>query len=95
MTRVDKATGHLLIGHEFHFFEDRLRILESARETDDGSLRGEYFATPRGYVPEHIHPGQEERFEVVSGTLGVRVGGRELVLNPGQSAVGPAGFQEE
>ena len=95
MTRVDKATGYLLIGHEFRFFGDRLRILESARETDDGSLRGKYFAPPRGNAPEHIHADQEERFEVVSGTLGVRVGGRELVLSPGQSVVGPPGVPHE
>jgi hypothetical protein len=34
---------------------------------------------------------QEERFEVVSGVLGVRVGGRELNLEEGQSAVSPPG----
>jgi mannose-6-phosphate isomerase-like protein (cupin superfamily) len=84
-----------LVGHEVRFFGDRLLILESARETLDGSIRGEYLAPPRGKVPEHVHPVQEERFEVVSGTLGVRVGGREMVLSPGQSAVGPPGVPHE
>jgi quercetin dioxygenase-like cupin family protein len=78
-----------LIGHEFRLSGDRFSILESARQTDDGSLWGEYFAPPGARVPEHVHLGQEESFEVVSGTLGVSVGGRELTLGPGQSAVGP------
>jgi quercetin dioxygenase-like cupin family protein len=63
---------------------------ESARQTGDGSLRGDYFAPPDAKVPEHVHLGQEESFEVVSGTLGVSVGGRELILSRGQSAVGPS-----
>jgi quercetin dioxygenase-like cupin family protein len=95
MVRTGETIEYPLIGHEFRFFGDRFRILESARETDDGSLRGEYVARPRGSAPEHIHPGQEERFEVVSGTLGLRVGGRELVLSPGQSAVGPPGVSHK
>ncbi len=78
-----------LIGHEFRFFGHRFHILESSRDTEDGSLRFQYFAPPRSHVPEHVHTFQEERFEIVSGTLGVRVGGRRLILRPGDSAVGP------
>lgn len=80
-----------LIGHEFHFFGDRFRILESARQTADGSLRADYFAAPRANVPEHVHHPWEDCFEVLSGTLGLRVGGQELTLGPGQSAVVPPG----
>ncbi len=39
--------------------------------------------------PEHIHPHQEERFEVVSGTMGVRVEGREQLLHAGESILVP------
>lgn len=78
-----------LIGHEFRFFGHRFHILQSSRDTEDGSLRFQYFAPPRAHVPEHVHTCQEERFEIVSGTLGVRVGGRHSILSPGQSAVGP------
>jgi mannose-6-phosphate isomerase-like protein (cupin superfamily)/uncharacterized protein YndB with AHSA1/START domain len=81
-----------LIGHEFRYFRrDRFRILESARQTADGSLRFDYIAAPRANVPEHVHHPWEDRFEVLSGRLGVRVGGRELTLGPGQSAVVPSG----
>jgi len=58
------------IGHEFRYFGDKFPILQSSRDTDYQSLRGEYFAAPGAKVPEHVHRDQEERFEVVSGRLG-------------------------
>ncbi|MEJ7814322.1 MAG: cupin domain-containing protein [Rubrobacter sp.] len=73
-----------IIGHRF-------RILQSAGETGGKSLRLEYCAPPRGNAPEHIHPRQEARLRVTSGTLGFRVGDREQTLDADQSAVGPAG----
>lgn len=78
-----------LIGREFRFFGHRFHVLQSSRDTEDGSLRCQYFAPPRAHVPEHVHTFQEELFEIVSGTLGVRVGGRQSILSPGQSAIGP------
>jgi quercetin dioxygenase-like cupin family protein len=71
-------------GHTF-------RVLQSARDTEDGSLRFDYSAPPRANVSEHVHRFQEERTEVVSGTLGMSVGGQELLLSAGQKAVGPPG----
>lgn len=41
--------------------------------------------------PVHVHAKQTERFTVVSGMLGVRVGGETHVLGPGQSASVPPG----
>jgi len=78
-----------LLGHEFRFSGHTFRVLESARDTDDGSLRFDYSAPPLANVSEHVHRFQEERIEVVSGTLGMRVGGQELLLTAGQKAVGP------
>jgi hypothetical protein len=60
------------IGHEFRLLGDRFRVLESARQTADGSLRTDYFAAPRANVPEHVHHPWEDCFEVLSGRLGVR-----------------------
>jgi quercetin dioxygenase-like cupin family protein len=80
-----------LLGHEFSFSGHTFRVLESARDTDDGSLRFDYSAPPRANVSEHVHRFQEERTEVVSGTLGMSVGGQELLLSAGQKAVGPPG----
>jgi mannose-6-phosphate isomerase-like protein (cupin superfamily) len=89
MIETGRVMKSPLIGHEFCFFGHRFHILESSRDNEDGSLRFQYVAPPCAHVPEHVHTFQEERFEIVSGTLGVRVGGRRLILGPGQSAVGP------
>jgi mannose-6-phosphate isomerase-like protein (cupin superfamily) len=89
MIEMGRVMESPLVGHEFRFFGHRFHILQSSRDTEDGSLRFQYFAPPRAHVPEHVHTFQEERFEIVSGTLGVRVGGRQSILSPGQSAVGP------
>ena len=80
-----------LVGHEFSFSGHTFRVLQSARDTDDGSLRFDYSAPPLANVSEHVHRFQEERTEIVSGTLGMRVGGQELLLSAGQKAVGPPG----
>lgn len=37
-----------------------------------------------GRVPLHAHPGTSETFEVVSGVLSLRIGGRALKLGPGE-----------
>jgi mannose-6-phosphate isomerase-like protein (cupin superfamily) len=41
--------------------------------------------------PRHLHPAQDEHFEVLEGTLGVKVGGRELRLGPGETLDVPRG----
>jgi mannose-6-phosphate isomerase-like protein (cupin superfamily) len=72
---------------------ERMTFLETASDTDGELLQMEYVAPPRSKGPtEHVHPRQEERYEVLSGALGLRVGGRELHLEEGQRAVGPPGI---
>src|SRR5215217_1822552 len=90
--RRGTSTIVTLVGHEFSFSGHTFRVLESSRDTDDGSLRFDYSAPPRANVSEHVHRFQEERTEVVSGTLGMRVGGQELLLTQGQKVVGPPGI---
>jgi mannose-6-phosphate isomerase-like protein (cupin superfamily) len=92
---AERSMESPLIGHEFRLFGHGFHILESSRDTDDGSLRFQYSAPPRAHVPEHVHTLQEERFEIVSGMLGVRVGGGQSILRPDQSAVGPPGIPHE
>ena len=90
--RRGTSTIVTLVGHEFSFSGHTFRVLESSRDTDDGSLRFDYSAPPRANVSEHVHRFQEERTEVVSGTLGMRVGRQELLLTQGQKVVGPPGI---
>jgi quercetin dioxygenase-like cupin family protein len=40
---------------------------------------------------EHLHPEQVERFEVVTGTLRMRLNGQEREVHPGERVIVPAG----
>ena len=42
--------------------------------------------------PDHVHRRQDERFEVLSGKLGLRVAGVERILGEGEALVAPAGY---
>lgn len=71
---------------------ERIVFLKTARDTSGELLRLEYLAPPRTLGPPlHVHPYQEERFEVLSGTLGARVGEDEQGLGKGQSLTVPSG----
>ena len=70
---------------------ERITFLKTTRETNGELLRFEYVVPPRFFIPEHFHPRQEERHEVLSGTLRGRVGGQERDYSEGERVVGPAG----
>jgi quercetin dioxygenase-like cupin family protein len=70
---------------------ERITFLKTTTETNGELLRFEYVAPPRFFIPEHFHPRQEERHEVLSGTLRGRVGGQERDYGEGDRVVGPAG----
>ena len=70
---------------------ERITFLKTTRETTGELLRFEYAVPPRFFIPEHFHPRQEERHEVLSGTLRGRVGGQERDYGEGERVVGPAG----
>ena len=49
-----------------------------------------------GHVPgAHVHPEQEERFEIVSGTMKFRMSGKKIVAGPGEVVVVPAGARHK
>ena len=67
---------------------ETIRVLESTSEV----FRMELTIAPRGEVAgAHIHPQQEQTFEVCSGRLACRVEGREHLLTAGQVLVLPPG----
>lgn len=70
---------------------ERVTFLDTREETNGELSRFEYVLPPRFSIPEHVHPRQEERHEVLSGTLRGRVGGRERDFLEGERAVGPPG----
>jgi mannose-6-phosphate isomerase-like protein (cupin superfamily) len=71
---------------------ERVTFLKTARDTDGELLEFELELTPDGHVPgAHVHPAQEERFHVLSGTMKFRRGWRRVVAEAGDTVVVPAG----
>jgi hypothetical protein len=47
---------------------------------------------PSGFVAAaHVHPNQDERFQILSGTVGFRLGKQELLRGPGERITVAAG----
>lgn len=66
------VTGEVLIFHK------------TSRETGGEAVLVETIVRPDGFVAAaHVHPHQTERFEVLEGRLGLRVGTEEIVAEPG------------
>ena len=82
-------TGEIIENPVTH---DRVIFRVTANDTK-GALLAFHDVLLAGYIspPEHVHPRQQEHFEVISGTLGVRAAGRDQVLSAGQRVAVPAG----
>src|SRR6516162_5087081 len=59
---------------------ERLVFRQTSRETNGAAVVIETYVQPNGFVAAaHVHPSQEERFEVLRGTVGVKVGREKVV----------------
>jgi quercetin dioxygenase-like cupin family protein len=71
---------------------ERIRFLRTSDETAGTLLELDLSLRPHGAVAgAHVHPNQEERFEVTSGTLRVRTGRRWRTVHPGDVVIVPPG----
>ena len=71
---------------------ERMVFRKTSRETGGEAVVIECFVEPDGGVAmAHVHPSQEERFEVLSGSAGFRLGRQQLVAGPGERITVPAG----
>jgi quercetin dioxygenase-like cupin family protein len=74
-TLENPVTGEVLIFHR------------TSRATGGEAVQVETVVRPGGFVAAaHVHPYQSERFEVMEGEVGLRLGDRELVAGPGEVA---------
>jgi quercetin dioxygenase-like cupin family protein len=65
---------------------------KSAQDTSGELVQVDWIGEPDWTTgPDHVHPRQEERFEVLSGKLSLRVEGVERVYSAGDVIVAPAG----
>jgi quercetin dioxygenase-like cupin family protein len=71
---------------------ETLTFIRTAADTGGELLEVELTLTPDGHVPgAHVHPEQEERFEVLEGRMSFRMGLRKITAQAGDVVVVPAG----
>ncbi len=71
---------------------ERITFHKTAADTDGELLELELRLSPDGKVPgAHVHPQQEERFEVLEGRMRFRMGLRTIEAGPGDVVTVPAG----
>lgn len=72
--------------------KDRIEFVKTRATTNGDCVETIVTVEPGGAIAEeHIHPLQEDRFEVLEGTVRATVFGEERVLGPGDSLVVPPG----
>jgi quercetin dioxygenase-like cupin family protein len=71
---------------------ERITFRKTAADTDGELLAFDLELSPDGHVPGmHVHPTQEERFEVLSGTMHFRKGLKKVTAKAGDVVVVPPG----
>jgi quercetin dioxygenase-like cupin family protein len=71
---------------------ERIVFRTTSRETNGEAVVIETFVQPGGFVAAaHVHPSQEERFTVLDGDVGFRIGRDKTIAGPGQKLTVPAG----
>jgi mannose-6-phosphate isomerase-like protein (cupin superfamily) len=71
---------------------ERIVFRRTSRDTGGQAVVLECFVQPKGFVAAaHVHPSQEERFEILSGTVGFRTPLGERIAGPCERVTVPAG----
>jgi quercetin dioxygenase-like cupin family protein len=71
---------------------ERIVFRKRARDTGGELLEMSLYLAPGGFIAApHVHPNQEERFEVGGSAVMFRVAGKDRMYQPGEFAVVPAG----
>ena len=71
---------------------ERIVFRQTSADTNGELVAIDLALPPGGHVPRlHVHPLQEERFEVTAGKMKFRYGMKTIVAGPGETVVVPAG----
>jgi quercetin dioxygenase-like cupin family protein len=71
---------------------ERIVFRKRSRDTGGELLEMTLYLAPSGFIAaQHVHPNQEERFEVSGAAVMFRVAGEERLYHPGEIAVVPPG----
>ena len=75
---------------------ERLVFTKTAAETNGEYVLFECFVKPSGFVAAtHVHPYQEERFQIIEGSVTFKLNGRELPTEPGDVVLVPPGMKHQ
>ena len=75
---------------------ERLVFTKTSAETNGEYVRFECFVKPSGFVAAaHVHPFQQERFQVLDGTVTFRIDRQELTAEPGDTILVAAGRKHQ
>jgi quercetin dioxygenase-like cupin family protein len=76
---------------------ERITFRDTAADTDGELIAIDLELPPGGRVPGglHIHPVQEERFEVVKGTMRFRMRRERILAGPGEVVIVPPGVPHD
>jgi len=75
---------------------ERITFRKTAADTNGELLAFDLELAPDGHVPGmHVHPVQEERFEVVEGTMHFRMGRKKVIAKAGDVVVVPPGVRHK
>jgi len=75
---------------------ERITFRRTAADTDGELLEIDLELAPDGHVPgKHVHPVQEERFEVLTGTMRFRTGRKTVVAEAGDVVTVPPGVSHK
>ncbi len=71
---------------------ERVVFWKRARDSDGELLELTIYMAPGGFIATpHVHPQQEERFEISGAEVMMRLGRHERLYKPGEVAIVPAG----
>lgn len=63
-----------------------LTFTHTANDTSGASVRAVVRLEPSGFVPRHLHLRQDEKLEVLTGSIWLRTGGTTRLLSAGDTA---------
>ncbi|MFN8379555.1 MAG: cupin domain-containing protein [Anaerolineae bacterium] len=71
---------------------EKIIFRQTAKETGGERMEADLIVQPNGFAAaEHVHPLQDEHFAVMTGTIRLRLDGKERDLRAGDRATVPAG----
>jgi mannose-6-phosphate isomerase-like protein (cupin superfamily) len=75
---------------------ERIVFRKTSADTGGELLEIDLELAPDGHVPgKHVHPVQEERFEVISGTMKFKMGRKTVIAEAGEVVTVPAGVSHK